>query len=592
MSTQPPTNTTAAEWQRPVPVPAIDSERTKPALPSDTVPPKKDEPLYEEVRDGWRETFETISFVVFLVLMLKAFVAEAYVIPTGSMATTLLGDHMHLECPRCKQKYTVNASNGGERLEQVQQDGGRKLLKLEGCCPNCQYVISNPAESVDGGDKVLVLKPIFDMFKPNRHDTVVFKYPITPQKEFGAYNYIKRLWGLPGEKLALWGGDVYLVEGEQLKILRKPPDKMLRMRRLVNDNELLNPTFNPPLVTSWSPVSEKLEPTPAEQSAWEPANNGTIWASKPKEGEMQWLRYQHQFEPVRRDGSPARFPPVKGPHLITNFMAYNHGEGRFNQEALDWVGDLMTEAEVEVQDTKGQFILQLKKGVLNAEARFNLETGKCTVVLMKEGKEISTHEGATSINSKGKHLVRFANFDQRLTVWVGSKLIFGDGIEYGDLKESERGPRLADFLPASLGVQNARVVVRKLSIWRDIYYSRDPNELDASVNQDALMIRTEEFRELAKQGDLYTIQRAAWLPYYPGSIKIKDELGGMGTPRFYPRVDANHPSDRFNEDEYFMLGDNSLASEDSRRWGQVPQRMLLGQAIWVYWPWRSFASIR
>ena len=72
--------------------------------------------------------------------MLKAFVAEAYVIPTGSMATTLLGDHMFLECPRCGQKYAVNASNGGEHLQQVAQDGGTKMLKLEGCCQNCQYI--------------------------------------------------------------------------------------------------------------------------------------------------------------------------------------------------------------------------------------------------------------------------------------------------------------------------------------------------------------------------------------------------------------------------------------------------------------------
>ena len=41
--------------------------------------------------DGTREIIETIVFVVVLVLLLKSFVAEAFVIPTGSMATTLLG---------------------------------------------------------------------------------------------------------------------------------------------------------------------------------------------------------------------------------------------------------------------------------------------------------------------------------------------------------------------------------------------------------------------------------------------------------------------------------------------------------------------
>lgn len=564
----------------------------------DIIPPvdphavsKKDEPLYEEVRDSWRETFETISFVVFLVLMLKAFVAEAYVIPTGSMATTLMGDHMYLQCPRCEQKYAVNASNNGQHLEQRQGDGGRKLLHLEGCCPNCQYVITNPAESVEGGDKVLVLKPIFDMFKPKRHDTVVFKYPLGPQKDFGAYNYIKRLWGLPGEKLAIWGGDVFLVENEKLNIIRKNPDKMLRMRRLVNDNELLKPNFAEPWVTSWKPANERWEQPDPQQTAWVSSDSGKVWTSKSQPGAMSWLRYQHQFTPTKFGGGfAATQPPVNGPHLITNFMAYNHAEGgRFPH---DWVGDLMVEAEVEVQAAKGLFVMQLKKGVFNAEARFNLETGKCTVVLMKQGKEVSSQEAATKVNSTGKHLLRFANFDSRLTVWVNSALPFGDGIEIALPSEVERGPRLADMMPASLGTQDAQATVRKLSVWRDIYYSRDPQNPDAQVSQEALAITTQQFQELAKQGELHSIERSAWLQYYPEQIKLNNNSGSMGSPRYYPTQDATHPSDRFNADEYFMLGDNSLASQDSRWWGQVPQRMLLGQAIWVYWPFRNFSSIR
>ena len=44
--------------------------------------------------DPTREVFETVVFVVVLVLMLKLFVAEAFVIPTGSMASTLWGDQI------------------------------------------------------------------------------------------------------------------------------------------------------------------------------------------------------------------------------------------------------------------------------------------------------------------------------------------------------------------------------------------------------------------------------------------------------------------------------------------------------------------
>jgi len=37
-------------------------------------------------------------------------------------------------------------------------------------------------------------------------------------------------------------------------------------------------------------------------------------------------------------------------------------------------------------------------------------------------------------------------------------------------------------------------------------------------------------------------------------------------------------------DSYFVLGDNSASSKDSRYWGFVPKDDLLGEAIVVYWP--------
>ncbi|MEQ1859671.1 MAG: signal peptidase I [Chthoniobacteraceae bacterium] len=41
--------------------------------------------------------------------------------------------------------------------------------------------------------------------------------------------------------------------------------------------------------------------------------------------------------------------------------------------------------------------------------------------------------------------------------------------------------------------------------------------------------------------------------------------------------------------EYFALGDNSYSSWDSRGWGTVPERALMGRALIIYWPfWPHF----
>lgn len=38
------------------------------------------------------------------------------------------------------------------------------------------------------------------------------------------------------------------------------------------------------------------------------------------------------------------------------------------------------------------------------------------------------------------------------------------------------------------------------------------------------------------------------------------------------------------KDAFFVLGDNSASSKDSRYWGFVPAKNILGEAIIIYWP--------
>ncbi len=110
-----------------------------PPLPrqlADAPPALRDKP--PEQKDAFREIVETVVFVVVLVLLLKAFLAEAFVIPTGSMATTLLGYHRNIECPECHFRFPLNMS------QQMDFSEGETRVWVESCkCPNCLLPINS-----------------------------------------------------------------------------------------------------------------------------------------------------------------------------------------------------------------------------------------------------------------------------------------------------------------------------------------------------------------------------------------------------------------------------------------------------------------
>ena len=64
-----------------------------------------------------RETIESVVIAFVLAFLFRTFEAEAFVIPTGSMAPTLMGRNKDLVCPECGCPYQVSASS------EVNQDG-------------------------------------------------------------------------------------------------------------------------------------------------------------------------------------------------------------------------------------------------------------------------------------------------------------------------------------------------------------------------------------------------------------------------------------------------------------------------------------
>jgi len=46
------------------------------------------------------------------------------------------------------------------------------------------------------------------------------------------------------------------------------------------------------------------------------------------------------------------------------------------------------------------------------------------------------------------------------------------------------------------------------------------------------------------------------------------------------------------ENQYFVLGDNSASSRDSRYWGFVDKNLLIGKALVIYWPLNRIRLIK
>ena len=86
--------TTTAARPAPKPAPAPKGPSAKPEKPKET----------------FRDFVEQIVVAVILAILIRGFDAEAFVIPTGSMAPTLMGRHKEVTCPECGYVYAVNAS--------------------------------------------------------------------------------------------------------------------------------------------------------------------------------------------------------------------------------------------------------------------------------------------------------------------------------------------------------------------------------------------------------------------------------------------------------------------------------------------------
>ncbi|MEM0953988.1 MAG: signal peptidase I [Pseudomonadota bacterium] len=100
-------------------------------------------------------------------------------------------------------------------------------------------------------------------------------------------------------------------------------------------------------------------------------------------------------------------------------------------------------------------------------------------------------------------------------------------------------------------------------------------------------------KKLYINGELMPQELLAQLPPARPRYKLTaEELGGV---RHTVQTDLARPRDNFSvtvkPGHYWMMGDNRDNSSDSRDWGQVPERDIVGKAFAIWMHWEEFLSL-
>ena len=583
----------------------------------------------EPAKNSWlssaatRETIESVIIAFVLAFLFRTFEAEAFVIPTGSMAPTLMGKHKDVECPMCHYRYQANAS------DDQKDNKSEPVMVSTTTCPMCRYtadVAPDNPQHVDyesyEGDRILVAKFPFEFADPLRWDVVVFKYPGN-----STMNYIKRLVGLPGETILIRNGDLWIHRpGDppgQFEIARKPPAKILAMLQPVYDNDLA-PTISGNL--GWQ-ARWTAEPSAGEYSWGEEKDLSSFGTKGSGKGEA-WIRYRHRVPtdeqwrnataagkglPDAKGGQKmnATFDPIiaratnVAPQLISDFTAYDTStierkllgpngvpliERRpLGPNGVHWVGDLAVQFELNSTSASGKAIVDLVKGGRHFQCCFNLATGKAELAISGGGAEAEQFhpKAATDVKGAGTHIVIFSNVDDELRLWVdGNVTAFDAPATYDSVKLGDHIPTVDDLSPVGIGAEGAAVKVHHLKILRDIYYIADCREslpqqkprthASADSAQQPLTDFTKSFPNLADPAD--------W--------KLDFSSYNMATVETTLQPDPANPA----KDQFFVLGDNSAQSQDGRLWAGEPywrggtrqywvdRELFIGKALFIYWP--------
>ena len=419
---------------------------------------------------GIRETIEAFAVAFVLAFLFRSFDAEAFVIPTGSMATTLMGEHKDVLCPQCGYRYQAGASSESEDLAAQRGHQGPVPEVVSATCPMCRYMASVDPRTAEGrenptygGDRILVTKFTYEFTDPKRWQVVVFKYPLEAQT-----NYIKRLVGLPRESLMIFHGDVHVKpEGAtEFAIERRPGDKTRVMAPIVYDNDYVVDAMTE---KGWPLRWQEHSAAASDAGGWQSPDKGRSFEIDGSSTEDRWLGYRH-FVPTLDDWRlldegplPARYRPRA--QLITDFVAYDTSLSRGQSPlqpmlvGMHWVGDLLLECELQAKADQGTALVELVRAGRHFRCQFDCATGDARLSI--DGVDDFKPQAKTSFRGRGSHRVVLANVDRELLLWVdGSPVAFDAATTYEQTPEDDY-PRSTsdepgDLEPARIGSRGSR----------------------------------------------------------------------------------------------------------------------------------------
>ncbi len=388
-------------------------------------------------------TFEWLITAFILAFVFRAFVMEAFRIPTGSMADTLKGAHFRLRCRQCGYAYDRGFRPADYRMpdDTIPADNVEPPVTR---CPSCGYYHRfRPRMPVANGDRILVLKCIYQFAEPKRWDVIVFKNPPEP-----SINYIKRLIGLPGEEVQIIDGDIY-INGQ---IARKPPKVQ---------NELWMPVYN----NNYQPVGPRSQRLFNNQFWQQPFGNV---------GNSKWI-IEDPENPTMFRLDPAEDQVNRIHTLFYNASKGNDFKATYAYDPVDRYDNMPTCSDLMVRFSciesgiQSGFGITLGKNGTIYRAHVKLDSGRLVFTERQPGGE-TVKLGSMPLDGKpanGPMQVMFANVDHRL--------IF----ECGDTKWTHdlgRDPPNAESVAGNVKPRveifgSGRLTLSDIAIFKDIHYT-------------------------------------------------------------------------------------------------------------------------